>query len=60
MISAIATIQGLRRPMRSEIAPVSGASTATQTPTIVFARLQSSWPCTGSPMTVFVKYVAKT
>ncbi len=42
MTTAMVASQGLRGPVRSEIAPMSGANSATKTPTIVLARLQSS------------------
>ena len=42
MMSAIAASQGFLGPVRSETAPISGARSATQMPTIVFARLQAS------------------
>ena len=60
MMTAMAASQGFLGPVRSEIAPMSGASSATQTPTIVLAKLQASWPRTGSPITTLAKYGGNT
>jgi hypothetical protein len=60
MVNAIAASHGLRGPVRSETAPMSGASRATQTPTMVLAKLHASWPRTGSPITTLAKYGGKT
>ena len=55
-----AASHGFRGPGPSETAPSNGASSATQTPTIVFAKLQASCPRTGSPITTFAKYGGNT
>ena len=60
MTNAMVASHGFLGPVRSEIAPMRGASSATHTPTIVLARLHASWPRTGSPMTTFAKYGGNT
>ena len=55
MMSATAASHGFLGPVRSETAPISGARSATQMPTIVFARLQASCPRTASPITTLAK-----
>jgi hypothetical protein len=60
MMSVTPASHGFRGPVRSEIAPIRGANSATQMPTIVLAKLHASCPLTGSPMTTLAKYGGKT
>ena len=55
MIATVPTSQGFLRPMRSTVAPRSGAISMTSQPAYLYPVATRLCPCTGSAMTVVTR-----